>query len=163
MFAHIEENPLKSVLFHGGTWNGNTGEGPLPRMELGGSWKFYNEFYVAHGLTHLPIAKDPEIGIKAGETLVIPLVILHDAAKPLPLNLTLNLPVGWKLSNGGGKFLLPAESSTSIAVLIETPALSPDQLKAATPKELTIRAEAAGQPAGEVKLKVQLEGAALPE
>jgi LmbE family N-acetylglucosaminyl deacetylase len=163
VFAHIDDKPLEEVLFHGGPQNGEDAGEPLPRMELGGPWKFYWQFYPAHGLNHLPLAKVPEIGIKAGTTLVIPIVILHDPAKTLPLKFTLNVPEGWKVTHGGEQFVLPAETSTSLPLLIETPALSPQQVKQAVAQEVTVRAEADGKPFGEVKLRVLLRESALPE
>jgi LmbE family N-acetylglucosaminyl deacetylase len=163
VFSHIDEKPLKDLFFHSGALNGQEPEAPLPRIELGGPWQFYAEFYPSHGLSHLPVAKEAEIGIKTGTTLVIPVVVLHDAVKELPITFTVNLPEGWKLTHGGGQFLLPAESSTSLPLLIETPTLSAEQLKKTAAQEVTVRAESAGQPAGEVKMRVLLRASALPE
>lgn len=163
VFAHVDEKPRKEALYHSGEFNGQAPSPPLPRIELGGPWQFYAEFYPAHGLNHLPLAKVPEIGVKAGTTLVIPIVVFHDAAKPLPITFTVNLPGGWKLSNGGGHFELPAETSTALPLLIETPTLSPEQLKKASAQMVTVRADADGQAAGEVKLRVLLRAAGLPE
>jgi len=81
----------------------------------------------------------------------------------LPITFTVNLPEGWKLTHGGGQFVLPAEASTSLPLLIETPILSAEQLKKTVAQEVTVRAEAAGQAAGEVKLRVLLKLNALPE
>ena len=163
VFAHIDEAPLNEKLFHSGMFAEEKLAEPLPRMELGGPWKFYAQFYPAHGLNHLPLAKVPEIGIKSGTELVIPIVVLHDPAKPLTVNLTVNLPEGWKLGHGESLFALPAEASTSFPVTIETPALSAEQLKNAKPQELTVHAEAEGKPAGEIKMRVLLRTSALPE
>lgn len=163
VFSHIEQKPIKETLFHSGAFNGETASQPLPRMELGGPWKFYSEFYPAHGLNHLLVAKVSEIGVKAGTTLVIPVVILHDPSKTLPINFTVNLPEGWKLSRGGGQFLLPAEASTSLPLLMETPSLTAEQLKTAVPQEVKVQAEVEGKPAGEITLRVLLKGAALPQ
>jgi LmbE family N-acetylglucosaminyl deacetylase len=163
VFAHTDDKPLKEALFRSGALNGENVAGPLPRVELGGLWKFYAEFYPAHGLTHLPIAKVPEIGVKAGTTLAVPIVILHDPSKTLPLRLAVNLPEGWKITHGSGQFVLPAETSTSIPVLIETPALTAEQLKRAVPQEVTVRAEVEEKSAGEVKLRILLRASALPQ
>jgi LmbE family N-acetylglucosaminyl deacetylase len=163
VFAHTDEKPLKDALFRSGARIGAASTGPLPLIELGGPWQFYAEFYPAHALNHLPRAKVPEIGIKNGTTLVIPVVVLHDPAKVLPLRLKVNLPKGWELTHGSGEFLLPAEASTSLPVLVETPTLSAEQLKDGTPQEVTIHAEAEGKPVGEVKLRVLLKSSALPE
>ena len=58
---------------------------------------------------------------------------------------------------------MPAEKSTSLPVLIETPALSAAQLEKATTEEVTVQAEAGGKSAGVVKLRVRLKSAGLPQ
>jgi LmbE family N-acetylglucosaminyl deacetylase len=163
VFAHVDEKPLKEALFHSGAFYGQEPSKPLPRIELGGPWQFYSEFYLAHGLSHLPLAKEAEIGVKAGTALVIPIVVFHDSAKTLPITFTVKMPEGWELTHGGGQFVLPAEASTSLPLQIETPILSAEQLKKTVAREVTVRAEAAGQAAGEVKLRVLLKVSALPE
>lgn len=162
VFAHIDEAPSKGALFHSGMFTEEKAGEPLPRMELGGAWKFYAKFYPAHGLNHLPLAKVPEIGIKSGTELVIPIVVLHDPAKPLTVSVTVNLPEGWKLGHEN-QFALPAEASTSFPLTIETPSLSKEELKKVKPQELTVHAEAEGKPAGEITICVLLRTSALPE
>jgi hypothetical protein len=73
------------------------------------------------------------------------------------------LPDGWRLSHGGGQFELPAEASTSLEILIDTPVLSADELNKATPQDVTVHAEAEGKPADDVNLRVLLKANALPE
>lgn len=163
VFANVDQQPLKEALFHSGALTGEQSGSQLPRMELGGPWKFYAEFCPAHNLVHLPFAKVPEIGVKAGTTLVIPVVVLHDPGKTLALNLKVKLPEGWKLSHAGGQFELPAEASTALEILIDTPVLSGDELKKATPQDVAVHAEAEGKPAGDVNLRVLLKANALPE
>jgi LmbE family N-acetylglucosaminyl deacetylase len=163
VFAHIDERPLKEALFHSGAVNGEEASQTVPQIKLGGPWQFYAEFNPAHGLSHLPVAKIPEIGVKSGTTLVIPVVVLHDPRNNMPITFTVNAPEGWKLSHGAGEFVLPAEAWTALPILIETPTLSGEQLKKAIPQEVTVRAKAAGQPAGEVKLRVLLRASGLPE
>jgi LmbE family N-acetylglucosaminyl deacetylase len=163
VFAHIDDPLSKEALFHSGRFTGEMPGQPLPRMELGGPWAFYAQFYPAHGLTHLPLAKTPEIGIKAGTDLVIPIIVLHDGTKPLTVSLTAVLPDGWKLAHAETQFALPEEASTAFPLTIETPRLSVAELKAAKPQELTIHAEAGGKPIGEIRMRVLLRTAALPE
>lgn len=163
VFAHINERPSKVRPSPASALDEQNSSGQLPRVELGGPWKFYAAFYPAHGLERLQSARIPEIGVKTGTMLVIPLVVLHDTAAILPVSLTVKTPDGWKVTHGGGQFVLPAEASTSLAVHIETPTLSADELKKALPQEVLIRAEAEGKPAGEVKLRVLLKASALPE
>lgn len=163
VFAHIDETPSKEALFHSGMFTGEKPSQPLPRVELGGPWAFYAQFYLAHELTHLPVAKTPEIGVKTGTDLVVPIIVLHDGAKPLTVNLTTNLPDGWKLAHAETQFALPAEASTALPLTIETPPLSAEQLKTLKPQEVTIHAEAEGKPIGQIKMKVLLRSSALPE
>jgi LmbE family N-acetylglucosaminyl deacetylase len=163
VFAHIVDPPMKEALFRSGRFTEEKPSQPLPRMELGGPWAFYAQFYPAHGLTHLPLAKTPEIGIKTGTDLVVPVIVLHEGAKPLTINLTASLPDGWKLAHAETQFALPPEASTSFPLTIETPRLSAEQLKAVKPQEFTIHAESDGKPIGEIKMMVLLRASGLPE
>jgi hypothetical protein len=67
------------------------------------------------------------------------------------------------VTGGVGKLQLPAEESTSFPVHIETPALSTEELKKETAREVRISAEVEGKPIGEVSLKVVLRAVALPQ
>lgn len=134
--------------------------GPL---QLGGPWAFYSRFRPAHGLASLPAPAIPEIGIRAGTTLSVPLVLLHDETKSSPIELKVSAPESWKVTSGAGKWLLPAESSTDLRVEIETPALGPEALKAIQPQEITVTAYDNGKALGEVKLRVQLVSGGLPQ
>jgi LmbE family N-acetylglucosaminyl deacetylase len=163
VFARIEERPSMETVAHGKSLGAANAPGKLPLMELGGGWKFYAEFYPAHGLEHLPAAKVAEIGVKTGTTLVVPIVVFHDGSKALPITFTVKAPEGWKVIRGAGQILLPAEESTSLPVHIETPALSAEELKKAVPQEVVVRAEADGKAAGEVRLRVLLRANALPQ
>jgi LmbE family N-acetylglucosaminyl deacetylase len=167
VFAHIDEKAQMAKVSGGAKCAKVSAEralaGKLPQMELGGPWRFYTAFYPAHGLCDLPTAKMPEIGVKAGTTLVIPIVVSRDPSRTLPVTITVKAPEGWKVTHGAGQFLLPEEESTSLAVHIETPALSAEDLKKAPAQEILVRAEAEGKTAGEVKLRVLLRGSGLPQ
>jgi LmbE family N-acetylglucosaminyl deacetylase len=166
VFAHIDEKPVtpeSQARASCGDWKNEDANGTLPRLELGGGWEFYARFLPAHELCHLPQAKVPEIGIKTGTTLVIPLVIRHDPTKNLAMRLTVKVPEGWKVAQGAGEFTLPAEASTSVEVHVETPTPSADELKKSAPQEIRVTADAEGKPAGEANLKVVLRLNALPQ
>ncbi len=132
-------------------------------ISLGGPWEFYALFRSEHGLTDIPIAPQPEIGVKAGTTLCIPLVVHQANAAASTISLKVEAPAGWKVTLGQGEFSLPAESSTPLRVEVETPSLSPEQLKKAQPQDVVVRAEKNGACIGEVKLGVQLQASALPQ
>jgi len=167
VFANIEQKAqpasLKAGAYCAYAAANESAAGRLPRIELGGPWRFYADFYPAHGLCDLPVAKVPEIGVKTGMTLVIPIVILHDPSRTLSISLTTKVPEGWKVTDGAGQVLLPAEESTSLPVHVETPTLSSEDLKKAVAQEVVVHAEAEGKPVGEVKLRVLLRGSALPQ
>jgi LmbE family N-acetylglucosaminyl deacetylase len=164
VFANIEEQPRKgyaqAAVACGDRTNGAVEE---PRLELGGSWEFYAAFYPAHGLCQLPRIKEPEIGIKTGTTLAVPLVIRHDPGKALTVNLVVEAPEGWKVTTGSGAFLLPGDKQTSLLVQIDTPSLSGEELKKLAPAQVRVRAEVEGKTMGVVALRVVLRGNALPE
>jgi LmbE family N-acetylglucosaminyl deacetylase len=133
------------------------------QLQLGGPWAFYAHFRAPHDLASLPAPQFPEIGIKAGTTLSVPLVLLHDDTKSSEVELKVNAPESWKVTSGAGKWLLPAENSTDLTVEIETPALSPEALKTAQPQDVIVSACQDGKSIGEVKLRVKLQANALPQ
>jgi LmbE family N-acetylglucosaminyl deacetylase len=166
VFAHIDDKPVTpeaQARTACGAREGESELGKLPRIEIGGGWDFYAQFLPAHGLCHLHQAKTPEIGIKTGTMLVIPLVIRHDPTRGLTVKLTVKAPDGWKVTQGTGELILSAEESTSLEIHIDTPALSADELKKAGAQEVRVTAEADGKPAGEASLKVVLRLNALPQ
>jgi hypothetical protein len=136
---------------------------PGDSLSLGGPWGFYAAFRVEHGLGDLPVALQPEIGIKAGTSVYVPIVVHQADAAASAVLFKVEAPSGWKVTSGQGEFRLPPELSTAVRVEIDTPSLSPEELKKAQPQEITVRAEKNGASIGEVKLRVQLEAGALPQ
>jgi LmbE family N-acetylglucosaminyl deacetylase len=132
-------------------------------ISLGGPWGYYAGFRVEHGLADLPIAAQPEIAIKVHTAMYVPIVVHQADLAPLVLSIKVEAPSGWNVTSGQGNFTLPAEPSTVLQVEVETPLTSPEELKAAKPQEITVRAEKNGASIGEVKLRVQLQGSALPQ
>ncbi len=132
-------------------------------ISLGGPWGYYAGFRAEHGLADLPIATQPEIAIKAHTAMYVPIIVHQADSAPLSVSIKVDVPSGWKVTSGQGNFTLPAEPSTAMEVEVETPLLSPEELKAAKPQEITVRAEKNGASIGEVKLRVQLQASALPQ
>lgn len=166
VFAHIgdkPEKPSEKSLASCSNRVSAGASGQMPQLKLGGPWQFYEEFYPVHGLCALPVAKGPEIGIKAGTDLVIPLIVVHGPSKAVIVNVVVKVPDGWKVKGGTGKLQLPAEESTSFAVDIETPTLSGEELNQRATQGVTLSAEVEGKSIGEVRLKVVLRNNALPE
>ena len=162
VFSHVDEKPVRPASQVVDSCD-PAGQRTNVSVELGGPWEFYSHFYPAHGLCQLKVAKVPEIVVKSGVTLIVPLVIEHDASKTAQLSLSLKLPEGWKAGPGGLQFALPAESSSAVAIHVDTPTLTGDALKKAVLQEVRVTAEVDGKPAGEVLLRVTLKASALPQ
>jgi hypothetical protein len=132
-------------------------------ISLGGPWGYYAGFRGEHGLVDLPVAQQPEIAIKAHTVMYVPIVVHHADAAPLSVTIKVEAPSGWKVTVGQGNFTLPAEASTALQVEVETPLMSPEELRTTKPQEITVQAEKNGASIGDVKLRVQLQGSALPQ
>jgi LmbE family N-acetylglucosaminyl deacetylase len=130
---------------------------------LGGPWAFYEKFRKAHCLQNLPVANPPEIGVKSGSMVSVPVTIHHDDKKAVETTIAAEVPQGWKVIGGTGKFLLPAEDDTNLRVEIDTPALTEAQLKKALPQVVTVRIEVNGKSVGEIRINVLLKASALPQ
>lgn len=131
--------------------------------ELGGPWSFYTQFRKNHCLSELPVAKVPEIAVKSGSMLSVPVTIYHDASKELDITVSAAVPAGWKVASGGGKLKLPPERRTNLRVDIETPALSEVVLKTAKAETIRVQIEEPGHEAQTIELKVSLRTNALPQ
>src|SRR5215467_8078279 len=131
-------------------------------LALGGPWFYYEAFRHAHGGSDAwPSAHPPEIGVKAGSTLAIPLIIGH--LGPASAEIAVTAPAGWKVANGQGRTQLPAEERTYLMVEIATPDLTKEQLAKLPAQEVAVKAALEGKALGEVRLKVALKSSALPQ
>jgi LmbE family N-acetylglucosaminyl deacetylase len=136
---------------------------PQPAVELAGPWSFYAHFRHAHGLEHLWHPEPPEIALQAGTSLVIPLWLRNPTSTPRELALSVDVPTGWTLQSGAGKFALAANEIAGARVQIGLPALEESAKSKQAPQEVTVRAESNGQSVGVVKLHVELRKTALPQ
>jgi len=132
-------------------------------VNLGGPWGFYDEFRKAHCLQSIRVANPPEIGVKSGSTLSVPLTVHHDERKTLEIVITAEVPQNWKVKSGAGKFLLPAEASTNLRLEIETPTLSEAELKKGTRQHVKVKVTSDGMADRELEIDVLLRSSALPE
>ena len=135
---------------------------PELAVELAGPWSFYANFRRAHGLNHLPHPEPPEIALQVGTSLVIPLWVRNQSASEQEVTLTTNLPAGWTLQSGAGKFSIAAKQTAAARIEINLPA-STDAAKKNQLQDITVRAESAGRPIGMVQLRVELRKRALPQ
>jgi LmbE family N-acetylglucosaminyl deacetylase len=131
------------------------------KLRVGGPWAFYQEFRKKHQLENLPVASGPEIMVKSGTTLMIPMVVEHSTAGTVKISA--DAPQGWRIEGGAGTFLLPNEQMTALHIDIAIPALSAEEVKSSKPQEVTVHAEMDGKPIGEVKMKVALQTGGVPQ
>jgi hypothetical protein len=132
-------------------------------LSLSGPWTYYRHFEWVHQLKNLPAAKAPEIAVKSGSVVSVPVHVLAmqqlDGGK---ITIRVQTPSGWKpISDHSiaiGKGL-----SADLPVDIETPVLTKEELKNAQPQEVVVRGEVDGQSIGEAKLRVLLKVSALPQ
>jgi hypothetical protein len=132
-------------------------------VELAGPWGFYAEFRRAHGLENLPHPEPLEIALQAGTTLVIPLWLRNETATAQEITLTVDLPAGWKVESGNGKFQVAAKQMAASRVEIGLPALGDGKETKQDAQEVTVHGAANGKSIGTVKLRVELRKRALPE
>jgi LmbE family N-acetylglucosaminyl deacetylase len=142
-------------------------EVPIPPgstvAQLGDPWAYLDSFRHGHCLNSMPVAKPAEITVKSGGILSLPIVVRHDSKKETEVNITAELPAGWKIATGTGKFLLPAEPKTNLRVEIETLLLSEAELKTAKKQAVTVKVDEGGKTVGVASVDVLLKANALPQ
>jgi hypothetical protein len=72
------------------------------------------------------------------------------------------LPSGWTVQSGAGKFSIGAKQTASARVEIALPATT-DGAKKNEPQEITVHASSGGKSIGDVQLRVELRKRALPQ
>jgi LmbE family N-acetylglucosaminyl deacetylase len=132
-------------------------------IELARPWSFYADFRRAHSLENLPHPEPPEIALQAPGTLIIPLWLRNETASAQDVTLSVDLPSGWKVQSGAGKFKIAPKQVAGARIEIELPAMNVADAKKQDAQEVVVRGEANGQPIGTAKLHVELRKKALPE
>jgi LmbE family N-acetylglucosaminyl deacetylase len=139
------------------------GQRPELSVELAGPWSFYADFRWAHGLNHLPHPKPPEIALQLGTTLVIPLWVRNQTSAAQQITLSADLPTGWSMQNGAGKFSIGAKQTAAARIEVSLPGTVDADKKNNETQEIMVRAESNGRLIGVVKLRVELRKRALPQ
>jgi LmbE family N-acetylglucosaminyl deacetylase len=157
-----QKEPAGSVEQHsGGTSVADSGQ-PLV-LELGDPWHFYDEFRHAHKLTNLPLARIPEIAVKGGSIVGIPLVIKRKPGALREITINVNAPSGWNAIRGAGKFVVPDEEITYLRVELQSPAIPEKELKGRQADSIVVTGAAGEKSIGEAKLNVLLRSNGLPQ
>jgi len=132
-------------------------------IKIGGPWEFYDAFRIKHGLWQLPTATTAEIAVKPGSVVAIPVHVLRPMLAPGVFALTADVPAGWKVIGGEGKFSVAQGTEAQFRVEIQIPELSKEQLKQAKPETIVVHVSQDEKPIGEVKFKVQLVSGGVPQ
>ena len=127
-------------------------------VDLSGPWGFYENFRRAHGLTKLPKASMPEIAIKRGATLMIPLELHNHTNSGKGISISLKLPEGWTNPSGTGNLNLEPQSDYYWQVTVDAP-----KADIKDRQEIECRAESDGKVLSTIKLSVKLVNGGLPQ
>jgi hypothetical protein len=158
-----KEPPPSIVNYSGPAVIYDAGQGPPLTLALGDPWNFYEHFRYAHKLTDLPCAHGPEIAVKAGSTVGIPLVITRKSGAVRDILLKVTTPGGWKVLNGDGRVLLPEEEYTYWRVELLSPEIPEKALKGRQPDSIAVMGIAGDKTIGQAELRVLLRSSALPQ
>lgn len=128
------------------------------RLELGGVFAFYQDFWSAHGIERISGLVRPEIEVAAGSYLFVPLQIWDDTGDTVLVTLTSNLPAGWKETSGSGRYKVPPGATVPAQTFVRCPGeITP------APATLTWKASVGGKEIGSVSMRVKLLDWTLPE
>jgi hypothetical protein len=132
-------------------------------LALGDPWHFYDEFRHAHKLTNLPSAPVPEIAVKQGSIVAVPVIVTRKPGAPREITLRATLPNGWKLISGEGKFLLPDEEITHLRIDLQSPEIPTDELRGRKADSIVVTGLIGEKSLGDFTLRVLLRSSALPQ
>lgn len=131
---------------------------PALSVELGGPWGFFEKFRRAHGITKLPKPSTPEIAIKRGATLMIPLELHNHTDSTKSISIALKLPDGWTNASGTGSLSLDPQSDYYWQVNVDAP-----KAETKASQEIECTATADGKTLATIKLSVHLRNGGLPQ
>jgi len=138
--------------------------GPMKTsVKVGGPWEFYESFRIKHGLRQLPVAAGPEIAVRPGTVVAVPVHVIRPELAQAVFTLTADVPAGWKVTVGTGKFSVAQGTDAQFRVEVQTPELSKEQLKETKPQTIVVHASEGEKSVGDVKLKVQLVSGGVPQ
>src|SRR5258708_25769691 len=125
-------------------------------VKIGGPWEFYDAFRIKHGLWQLPVASGPEIAVKPGSVITIPVHVLRPMLAPGLFALAADVPGGWTVIGGAGKFSVALGTDAQFRMEVQIPELSKDQLQDAKPQTLVAHVSQDQKPTTDLQIKVQL-------
>jgi LmbE family N-acetylglucosaminyl deacetylase len=131
---------------------------PALKLELGGPWAFYREFWPAHNIEHIANLFSPEALVAPGESLWVPLLIRNDTDSTRQITLHASLPAGWSEKPDATVYTVAPHDAYPIQLAITTSAAHKG-----TWQTLSWNADSDGQKLGLVTLRVDVVSNGLPQ
>jgi hypothetical protein len=100
----------------------------------------------------------PEISIKRGATLLIPLELRNHTSDTKNISISLKLPDGWTNQSGVGNLTLEPQSDFYWQVTVDAP-----KAEAKAREEIECKIETDGKTLNTIKLSVRLVNGGLPQ
>jgi len=128
-------------------------------VELGGPWAFYRLFWKAHDIEHLrDLIQTPEVAVGNGEPMNVPILIHNDTDQAVEVTITSTLPAGWKEHSGPGRYPVRPHETYPVEAWYDAASTAKPEWQT-----LTWKAEANGQAAGTITLRVMTDSPGLPQ
>ena len=129
-------------------------------LELGGPWAFYQQFYVAHGLTALGFVQ-PQTALSSQDGLWVPLLLHNDTEVAHDVVLAAAMPSGWTSTTHATHYTLEPHSTYPAQLFLHAPegAVQPN----APTQTLRWILTDGGRQVGEVSLAVYMEYNGVPQ
>ena len=121
-----------------------------PAIKIGDPWNFYQVFLKAHGIGHLANVVAPEITVKVGRVLSIPLIIDNPFDTTIKVDLSVQAPSGWKVTPTAAVSIDPHSR-----YFIRVQASAPETLLPGW-QNFNVSAKSGNQTIGTVPIRVEL-------
>jgi LmbE family N-acetylglucosaminyl deacetylase len=127
-------------------------------LELDGAWGFYERFWRKEDIALSGQLIPPEIGIRPGQTLFVPLLLRNDTDAILNVALKSRAPPDWKAEEDSNRYTVPIHGTLAVRAWASSLATGVSE-----PADLKWTAEADGRIIGTVVLRAYTLPWRLPE
>jgi LmbE family N-acetylglucosaminyl deacetylase len=129
-------------------------------LKLDGSWRFYEQFWRAHGLERVLSAEPYDVSVRPGLELRVPLVLRNVTGRATEVTLarTTPLPAGWVETPMPTRYPLGGDDTYRVEAVLTTPATETPE-----PVALTYEARTAEGVVGAVTLRVVVRLGSMPQ
>lgn len=121
-----------------------------PNISIGDPWNYYRNFWHAHGIDHLANVVSPEVTVKVGGSLVIPLIIENPLDDGMEVNVSVTAPPGWQVTP-----VAPVVAGPHAKFYVRVQAAAPAELVAGW-QQFTVSARSRDRDLGKVEIRAEL-------